>query len=142
MTHPRDLKMLSDDYLRREINLAKRMVERKTGYKLKWFCYPRGRFDQRVVKAVKSAGYERARTTRIGFDGKPYEREGFHLFQRKEYGDTPWFDYIKERIQEARRRDFNMHIWGHSWEINRDSQWHKFEDILKIVNEGIYTETN
>jgi len=29
--------------------------------------------------------------------------------------------------------DFHLHIWGHSWEIDKDNSWAKLEDLFKFI---------
>jgi peptidoglycan/xylan/chitin deacetylase (PgdA/CDA1 family) len=65
LTHP-DLTTLSGAQLRREVAGPKRMLERRFGIEVDFFCYPGGRFDARVVGEVKDAGYLGATTTREG----------------------------------------------------------------------------
>ena len=64
-THP-DLTGVSDVQLRREVAGSKRLLERRFGIDVHFFCYPSGRFDARVVAEVGRAGYLGAATTREG----------------------------------------------------------------------------
>lgn len=67
-TH-RDLTTLSDEELAREV---------QPPFPMKAFAYPHGRFDDRVIAAVKSAGYERAYGVFNG-DGSPYQMTRSYL---------------------------------------------------------------
>lgn len=51
-----------------EIEGSKKDLEKETGEKAKYFCYPIGGFNDRVKEAVKKSGYEGACTTNRGFD--------------------------------------------------------------------------
>ncbi len=62
LTHP-DLTGLSDSRLRKEVAGSKRAIERRFGVPVRFFCYPAGRFDARVVAAVRRAGFRGATTT-------------------------------------------------------------------------------
>jgi peptidoglycan/xylan/chitin deacetylase (PgdA/CDA1 family) len=55
-TH-RALTGLSGDELHREVAGSKDTLERLTGTPVTSFCYPYGDFDDRVVEAVRTAGY-------------------------------------------------------------------------------------
>jgi len=138
MTHPQDLKMLSDDILETEIDLAKELLEKKTGLDIEWFCYPRGRYDERVIKRVMKVGFKYARTTKIGIMDYPYEIEGFHCYQRNEYLGIDWVEYIKAIINKYQKIDITVHIWGHSWEINKYNEWDKLEELFKYVKDFNY----
>ena len=65
LTHP-DLTGVSAAQLEREVAGSKRLLERRFGIEVDFFCYPGGRFDARVVREVKAAGYVGATTTREG----------------------------------------------------------------------------
>lgn len=49
-----------------EITEAKKILERKFDFKIKYFAYPKGIYNEKVVKAVKSAGYKAAFTVDPG----------------------------------------------------------------------------
>lgn len=59
LTHP-DLRQLSDAELAVELGDSKSAVEAITGRACRVFAYPYGLYDQRVLKAVRAAGYELA----------------------------------------------------------------------------------
>ncbi len=65
VTHP-ELPGLSDEDLRREIRGSKEAIEQRLGRPVSSFCYPRGRFDDRVERAVAGAGFALACTTLPG----------------------------------------------------------------------------
>lgn len=74
-THP-DLTTVGDEQLRREVAGARVELRRTYGVDVNFFCYPAGRFDERVVRAVRAAGYLGATTTVAGLAtpaGSPYE---------------------------------------------------------------------
>lgn len=54
----RDLRFLGEEDLRRELVDSKRAFEEGLGREVACFCYPFGRYDQRVRQAVIEAGYE------------------------------------------------------------------------------------
>lgn len=53
----------SDAVITQEVEESKRVLESHTGYKVNWFAYPYGSFDDRVVAAVRKAGYIGSVTT-------------------------------------------------------------------------------
>lgn len=65
-THP-DLTVLSDERLTDEVATAREEIRTRFGVEANFFCYPGGRFDARVVAAVRQAGYLAATTVRSGF---------------------------------------------------------------------------
>lgn len=65
LTHP-DLTKLGDQTLKEEIEGSKKYLENLLGKEIQMFCYPKGLYSERVIRAVKDAGFIGARTT------KPY----------------------------------------------------------------------
>lgn len=61
MTHP-DLRALDDATLAEELTRSRVEVEAVTGQPCRTFAYPFGLYDERVVGAVREAGYELAWT--------------------------------------------------------------------------------
>jgi peptidoglycan/xylan/chitin deacetylase (PgdA/CDA1 family) len=61
-THPQ-LSQLSDEDLALELSLSKNLLERWTEKSVRHVAFPSGEYDDRVIRAVKGAGYESAWTT-------------------------------------------------------------------------------
>jgi peptidoglycan/xylan/chitin deacetylase (PgdA/CDA1 family) len=64
-THP-DLTQLTSGELVGEVADSKKLIEDRLGQEVRHFCYPYGGHNQRVVDAVRNAGYVTACTTRRG----------------------------------------------------------------------------
>jgi len=62
LTHAR-LTECDDGRLRAETADSKKVIEDALGREVRHFCYPYGAFDERVVEAVREAGYATACTT-------------------------------------------------------------------------------
>jgi peptidoglycan/xylan/chitin deacetylase (PgdA/CDA1 family) len=71
-THP-DLTQVDDRTLSEEVAGSYLDLEKHLGSIAPVFCYPGGRFDARVERAVHDAGYKLALTTRDGFNSIPGE---------------------------------------------------------------------
>lgn len=73
LTH-RDLTTLSDQDLHHELARSRALLGNQFGVAVDFFCYPAGRYDARVVEAVRRAGYVGATTTRYGLarQGEPF----------------------------------------------------------------------
>jgi peptidoglycan/xylan/chitin deacetylase (PgdA/CDA1 family) len=76
LTHP-DLTGLDDRALNREVSHSRAVLRARFGVPVDFFCYPAGRYDARVVAAVRRAGYLGATTTLEGLADPhaPYELE-------------------------------------------------------------------
>lgn len=65
ISHP-DLTTVDAAGLEREVTGSRAAIERRFGVAVEFFCYPSGRYDERVIAAVKRAGYRGATTTDFG----------------------------------------------------------------------------
>jgi Predicted xylanase/chitin deacetylase len=64
--------------LKQEIGLSKKLLEDKLGVEIKTFCYPYGDYDERVMDAVKEAGYKLAFSV-----GSGHIKKGDNLYNLK-----------------------------------------------------------
>jgi peptidoglycan/xylan/chitin deacetylase (PgdA/CDA1 family) len=70
LTHP-DLTTVDDARLRTELAGSRRAIRRRFGARAaEFFCYPAGRYDARVVAAVRAAGYRGATTVDEGLGAR------------------------------------------------------------------------
>ena len=74
LTHP-DLTSLDEPTLRREVTRSRAILRSRFGVPVDFFCYPAGRYDSSVIRAVRRAGYLGATTTVEGLarPDEPYE---------------------------------------------------------------------
>ncbi len=74
ITHP-DLRNISPEQLREELEGSKRRLERELGIEIVNFCYPAGMYNDEVIKAVEAAGYRGATTVNPGLGKRdmPFE---------------------------------------------------------------------
>lgn len=138
VTHPQDLKVLYEQDLHYEIQNSKDMIEIVVGENISRFCYPRGRYDDRVKSFVAQAGYVFARVT--GKIGNTEIKDNLslpgtiHIAPRKEYGDRDLVALAKEKIDLVRSTGKGYcNIWGHGKEINDNQLWSKLEEIIKYA---------
>jgi len=141
MTHPENLRYLDDNSLDWEISESKRdlqniVVQRK----ITKFCYPSGRFDERVKQYVQAAGFKEARTTRplkINFPKDPFETDPtIHVHPAKpEYEDETWKELAEKKFDEVLEKGGRFEIWGHSFELEKYNMWEFLEDFLWYMNE-------
>jgi peptidoglycan/xylan/chitin deacetylase (PgdA/CDA1 family) len=61
-THP-DLTTVDDAQLHHEVADSRAVIRRTYGVPVNFFCYPAGRYDDRVIAAVRGAGFLAATTT-------------------------------------------------------------------------------
>ena len=66
LEHP-DLRRLPAAALRRELTVSRARIRRVFGAPARFFAYPSGRYDDRVKRAVRAAGYLAATTAERGY---------------------------------------------------------------------------
>lgn len=129
--------VMTSSQARFEIFGSRRFWQDETGQAVDTFCYPRGRFDQEYKEMVGLAGYVGARGVGVGsLDGgdDPYYRSTtVHVgIARAEYGGLSWLEYARSMVRAAGGMvDPVFHMFGHSWEIDREGEWGNLESFLK-----------
>jgi len=157
---------LSPAELAKEISPCKPILEDVLGAEVRMFCYPRGRYDSNVVRTLKEAGYQGARTvrmlaTRLEFDPfempttvqmAPHRRfsyiknvaragklEGLQVFLAHMTRLDNWLELAKRLFDSVLQNGGIWHLYGHSWEIEELGLWQDLEEILNYVcnREGV-----
>jgi peptidoglycan/xylan/chitin deacetylase (PgdA/CDA1 family) len=93
VTHPRDLRELSDEDLRDELEVAKERLEEKLGISIHYFTYPEGNHDERVVEATEAAGYKAALIMRN--DSGRFAGESEDLLTIERFGESRFYEVIE-----------------------------------------------
>lgn len=137
VSHFQDMKLLGKDLLKREIEDNKQWLEEIIGRKITKFCYPRGRYDARVMKAVEKAGYTEARTTQVlstdlgGFN----KHTTVHFYPRAEYRIERKNPFEIAKFYITSGKDFEIiRLWGHSRELIEHDYLDDFEALLQFIN--------
>jgi len=143
-----------------EVALSKQMLEQILGQEVAMFCYPRGYYDRRVLRAVQEAGYLGARSTRMLSYSSEFRR--FEMPTTLQAYPHPPLDYLKNLGKrrdlvglcryltrwsrygswvEMGKRLFDRvlqeggvwHLYGHSWEIEELNLWSGLSQLLDHV---------
>ena len=139
ITHPFDMKLLTYQQQKDEILGDKETLEGIIGKEIEWFCYPKGKYNNITIEVVKDAGYKYARTTKVFSIRQPIDNyrveSTVHVFNgRKEYRGKTWLQVALEQYLLAKENENSYyHIWGHSWEIERDDLWEELEYLFKKI---------
>jgi peptidoglycan/xylan/chitin deacetylase (PgdA/CDA1 family) len=144
----------------REVRPCKDALEDILGKQVEMFCYPGGRYDANVVRALQEAGYRGARTVRM-LATRPTSSP-FEMPTTLEVFPHGPFTYLKnvararslESLQsffvqmprlgswvELAKRLFDAvledggvwHLCGHSWQIERLDLWGGLRELLDYV---------
>jgi peptidoglycan/xylan/chitin deacetylase (PgdA/CDA1 family) len=155
------LTQLRPPELTREVAGCKQVLEQILGKEVTTFCYPKGRFNARVVQEVERAGYRGARSTQILFSGAtfpPYEmpttvqayphhrsnyvrnliRLGAISALVKSMPDLisfdNWLQLGKSLFDRVLRDGGTWHLYGHPWEIEKLNLWSQVKEMLDYVS--------
>lgn len=165
------LSHLGRDQIVYEVRDCKYMLEQVLGERVELFCYPKGRFDYRVVQELSDAGYQGARTTRmlcVNATFLPFEmpttvqayphRTSTYIRNLTRAGNisglsryllglrssATWVELGKRLFDHVLRHGGVWHLYGHSWEIEELSIWKQLGEILDYVcnRPGVIYATN
>jgi peptidoglycan-N-acetylglucosamine deacetylase len=147
--------------LAKEVSACKPMLEEIAGRPVRMFCYPWGRYDERVIDALRESGYSGARTVRMlatGFEFDPFEMpttvQGFShpqsnyfknalkarkmqelqtcLANRKKLSN--WVELSKALFDSVMDNGGVWHLYGHSWEVDHYGLWNDLQQVLDYVS--------
>jgi peptidoglycan-N-acetylglucosamine deacetylase len=151
---------LHRDELAHEIGDCKESLQQIVGADVRMFCYPKGRFNGEVVRAVTRAGYRGARGTQMltstpDFDrfampttlqAYPHRRSNYvrNLMRLRAVnvllksipdliGFQDWLRLGQVSFDRVMRTGGIWHLYGHSWEIEKLGLWDQLSEILEYV---------
>lgn len=154
MTHP-DLTRLSDTEVEKEILESKIYLEKIIGKPVVSFCYPSGWYENRHVATLRKLGFLLARTVkRFTFhlsDNSLQMATSIHAYNH--WSDfwnilvftrfnllkflqyyRHWDDLAIAMFERVLKKGEIFHIWGHSWEIDRNNDWTKLERVFRYIS--------
>ena len=167
----KSLRHLRTDDLDREVRFCKHQLQDWLGREITMFCYPNGRYDRKVVEAVKRAGYEGARTCHMfsldlnpssyematANQAFPHSPQNYLRNLGRALNFTGMWHYVNEHRYknwfELGMRMFDVmlenggvwHLYGHSWELEKLQLWRQLEQVLDHVAQRsgvIYTDNS
>ncbi|MGA2413951.1 MAG: polysaccharide deacetylase family protein [Candidatus Sulfotelmatobacter sp.] len=152
---------VSPDELAREVGDCKATLQEIVGAEIGMFCYPKGRFNRAVVKAVERAGYRGARGTQMLASSAVFERFAMpttlqaYPHRRANYarnlvrlralgallksipdlvGFQDWLRLGQVSFDRVLRHGGVWHLYGHSWEIEKLGLWDRLNEMLEYVS--------
>jgi len=152
---------LRPDELAREIGDCKETLQEILGADVGMFCYPKGRFNREVLRAVERAGYRGARgtqmlTSTLVFDhfampttlqAYPHRRSNYvrNLVRLGAFNvllkSIPdlirfqdWLRLGQVSFDRVMRTGGVWHLYGHSWEIEKLGLWDQLSEMLAYVS--------
>ena len=138
--HFPDCKIVDIELLFDDISYNKEALQDIIGEEIINFCYPRGRYDQRVIDVIKQNEYKTARTTKVGETKWPDDfyqiKTSIHVFKREKYLEKSWSEMAVALAYLASQDNGLFHLWGHSKEIDKFGQWENLENFFKYLKEN------
>ena len=117
---------ISDDELETQLNDSKKMIEEITGKPCIWFAYPYGLFNNKIVEAVKKAGYKYARTCKREDDGEfklgCFEMSGKNWSEAMERKYAIYQMHYYNLEQNNSFNQFNQFLTWYKDETNRNNK--------------------
>lgn len=141
VSHPSDMKLLSDFEAFDEINDNKQWLEGIIRCQINSFCYPKGKYNENTISAVKKCQFKEARTTMVLNTEQPKNLYRIyptvHVYpNRVEYNGKHWLDIAKEQFDIAMNKNGYFHLWGHSWEVEKFKEWDNLEKFFEYVKQN------
>jgi peptidoglycan/xylan/chitin deacetylase (PgdA/CDA1 family) len=165
------LDRMADQELRNALSGSRQWIEDVTGKLCRVICFPGGKYRREQLPLVREAGYESARTTELLSIQFPRRVSGISLIpttvqvfphsrlayarnaiRRNSLGKllgtralfraSDWLKLAKDLLQASIGRGGVFHLWGHSWEIEKEDQWTRLEALLAMVADNRDKLTN
>ena len=149
------LDKLTYDQSKLEINSCKLELEEIFQMKINSFCFPGGKYKYEDTNLVKEAGFSFARSTRLFNTSKPFDdfimNTSYQIYNHSfitllinlsKQGKFSNFFLkstslnnliLKDITTYSSSSDACLHLWGHSWEIEKYNLWYQLEEILKLI---------
>lgn len=149
-----NLKDLSKDEVRYQINEDIQNIESYSKQKVKGFAYPYGDFNKKVQDVIKELGLLYARTSKgskefdkpknflewnptLHFSGMAYNTDDL---DRVNKGYMFMLDKLEEFLEDSYSGVF--FVWMHSWELGEDKDaWDRLERLFRIISQEDDLET-
>jgi peptidoglycan-N-acetylglucosamine deacetylase len=159
-----DLTGATDEDAWQEISRSKMWIEDVTGCPCLMFCPPRGHYANPHLDMTRRAGYLGLRSTELASLDFPRRRAGLLLMPTSlqahpqgllsvarnalkraapgnlwrfivHGGTAEWPRIAESLLRRALLRGGVFHLWGHSWELEANSQWGRLDDVLRLMGE-------
>ena len=150
----RRLGHLSPDAAWEEVVTGKAALEQSIGEPVTSFCYPGGVYGPEHPAMIERAGFTSARTVRrwVTRPTSPFEMATTMHGYRHLVDGPPILRSARGDLRLAARLYMNwdalairlfddvvagggvFHLWGHSWEIDRNGDWGRLERVLRHIS--------
>lgn len=142
LTHP-ILTGLNERTIYNEIYSDKKILENFFETEVVGFAYPCGNYDDLIVQIAEKCGIRYARTIIDNFEFAP-QKDLMRFKPTCHYNHPDIFKIIDRFIETESDQKQVLYIWGHSYELEADNTWERFEEVCKrlVKEKEIIFETN
>jgi len=161
LTHV-DLTSIALDQAKEEIEGSKLYLEKVLSHEINMFSYPKGHYNREIMEIVEKSGFLGARTCNHGSLEPPKNPYEWQISLHASNGSplTTLRIWMKSKISIKAIFDWELrakllfdlflktggiyHIWGHSWEIDKQDNWSKLQRVLQYISSrhGVEYATN
>ncbi len=140
-SHP-SLPTLSKMEFIHEILDDKKALEDACGYIVRGMSYPFGTYDERITDTLPQLGINYART--VNSTGALNIPESFLVWNPSCHHNDPRLMTLLDYLKNPTRPLPLLYVWGHSYEFDRDDNWHVIEEFCQAAggDEDIWYATN
>ncbi|MBR3300215.1 MAG: polysaccharide deacetylase family protein [Clostridia bacterium] len=140
-THP-DLTRMVKATVLNEWKLDRKILEFLYGCKIEGAALPYGKWDATTYQCLKELGFLYCRTTKVThkFDLP----DDLMIYPTCKFIEKEIMDLANEFLRLPNDKPALFYIYGHSYELETEDHWQKFEDFCKLISfrEDICYETN
>lgn len=132
-THPH-LPELTKEEIKEEIRVNIEELSTLSENPITSFAYPFGEFNKQIVEILKSTGITNARTVN---DTKTFNLPDDFFIWNPTCHHTQATSLLKEFVSKSVEKPILFHIWGHSWEFDRNQEnnnWKYFDSICQRLS--------
>lgn len=144
------------NYVKSEVEDNKKYLEDIVGHEIKHFCLPGGAYNADILSIIKPMFSTIRTADTMNFNNGYLIKPSFHFYPRgirsllingichESYGQvmfivrnmkTSYFDLIESIVSNEfkNQTSSDIHIWGHSWEIEKLDLWKRLERLFELV---------
>jgi len=149
-SHPNLTRILEKDAFE-EIAGSKKWLEEILCHRIEMFAYPFGKYNSQIAQLVRNAGFVGARTLDFEISvpknpfslgvsvqasgGSPLMRLKASIKSKLSVKSFLYWDSNAKLLFDCLLENGGLwHLWGHSWEIEKNDDWHKLEEVFEYVS--------
>jgi hypothetical protein len=162
--HHVDLTGATEQEARQEIVDSKAWLEDNTSLPCSMFCPPKGKYSFRHLALIRQAGFTGVRSVEMLSLDFPRFQAGLlvmpttvqaHPHRLAAYArnvlrrwawrnlwlylahgrSTDWAKLAESLLCQVHQHGGIFHLWGHSWEVEKNGQWQRLEEVLRFMGQ-------